>query len=243
MWDNPQQLRQLYGALFGISLVLILYGVVHYAVHLPAFSLRTLQLGAAPQRAEASRIEAVARNELRGNFFTVDLEHVRAAFEQLPWVRKVSVRRQFPWGLEVSVEEHVALAHWNGKELVNTYGEVFAADVGENAKALPRFFGQRENSAEVTRMYVEFGKQLAPLKQQITQITLSPRRAWQLRLDNGMLLELGREQAQERLARFVAVYPYSLGAMQRKINYVDLRYRNGFAAYLPEKAAAKKSNG
>lgn len=240
MWDNPQQLRQLYGALFGISLVLILYGVVHYAVHLPVFALRTMQLEAAPQRVEASRIEAVARTELRGNFFTVDLEHVRAAFEQLPWVRKVSVRRQFPWRLEVSMEEQVALAQWNGKELVNTYGEVFAAEIGESEKALPKFFGQRENSAEVTRMYAEFGKQLAPLKQQVTQISLSPRRAWQLKLDNGMVLELGREQAQERLARFVAVYPYSLGSMQRKINYVDLRYRNGFAAYFPGGAVAVK---
>jgi len=31
----------------------------------------------------------------------------------------------------------------------------------------------------------------------------------------------------------VKVYPYSLAALARPANHVDLRYRNGFAAYLP----------
>ena len=230
MWDKPQALRQLANALFGISLLLLLFGTVHYAVHLPSFALNAVQLTAAPQRVDAAQIEDIVRNELRGNFFTVDLEATRKAFEKLPWVRKVSVRRHFPWRLEVELEEHVALASWNGDELVNTHGEVFA---GETEQALPKFIGEADTAAEVTKMYRAFGEQLAPLKQEVVQISLSPRRAWQLRLSNGMVLELGREQAQERLARFVAVYPYSLASMPRTVNYVDLRYRNGFAAYLP----------
>ena len=52
-------------------------------------------------------------------------------------------------------------------------------------------------------------------RQQIAQISLSPRFAWQVKLDNGMVLELGREEMQQRLARFVAVYPYSLEAAAR----------------------------
>jgi cell division protein FtsQ len=46
------------------------------------------------------------------------------------------------------------------------------------------------------------------------------------------VLELGREDLQQRLARFVDAYPYSLAAVQgkvKKVKYVDLRYRNGFA--------------
>ena len=240
MWDKPHLLRQFSSALFGISFVLVLYGALYYTLHLPVFPLRVLQLSDAPRHVDVVQVEAVMRNELRGNFFTADLESVRVAFEKLPWVRKVSVRRHFPWQLEVSLEEHVALARWNGAELVNTYGEVFAA---ETKQVLPSFIGQRENAAEVARMYGEFGKQLAPLKQEIVQISLSPRRAWQLRLRDGMVLKLGREQSQQRLARFVAVYPYSLAIMQRKVNYVDLRYRNGFSAYLPGGAGAVKGDG
>jgi cell division protein FtsQ len=75
------------------------------------------------------------------------------------------------------------------------------------------------------------------------QISLSPRHAWQLRLNNGMVLELGHEQSQQRLGRFVAVYPYSLASMQHTVNYVDLRYQNGFAAYLPGYTAEKRKQG
>jgi cell division protein FtsQ len=94
---------------------------------------------------------------------------------------------------------------------------------------LPGFIGQDGTAAEVTQQYKQFSQQLAALELHVTQIALSPRHAWQLRLSNGMLLELGREDMQQRLARFVEVYPYSLMAMQDKVKYVDLRYRNGFA--------------
>jgi cell division protein FtsQ len=230
MWDKPYLLRQIAGLLFGLSFALLAYGVLHFILHLPVFPLRELQLSVAPERVDVKQIEDVVRSELSGNFFTVDLEQVRAAFEKLPWVRKVSVRRHFPGQLEVSLEEHVALARWNGSKLVNTYGEVFA---GESKQVLPGFIGQPDSAAEVKQMYEIFGKQVVPLGQEIVQISLSPRRAWQLRLSNGMVLELGREESQQRLANFVAVYPYSLAPMGRKINYVDLRYRNGFAVYLP----------
>lgn len=230
MWDKPHLLRTVSGMLFGISFVLALYGALHYVLHLPLFPLRALQLSAAPQRLDAAQIEAVVRNELRGNFFTVDLESARHAFEKLPWVRKASVRRHFPWRLEVSLEEHVALAQWNGTELVNTHGEVFAATTDQ---VLPKFIGLPDSAAEVTQMYQAFRAQLAPLYLEIAQISLSPRHAWQLRLSNGMALELGHDQSQQRLERFVAVYPYSIAPLQHTASYVDLRYQNGFAVYLP----------
>ena len=257
MWDDTQALRQLTMMLLGVSLTLVLFGMVHYVVHLPSFPLSTVRLGGIPQRVDTAQIEEIVHTQVKGNFFTVDLERTRKAFEQLPWVRKVSVRRQFPWQLEVDLEEHVALADWNDEQLVNTHGEVFAAGCshaktaetpaaalppcGETDRALPKFWGQPETSAEITQTYRAFSTQLAPLKQQITQIRLSPRRTWQLQLDNGMVLQLGREQADERLARFVAVYPYSLASLNKTVDYVDLRYRNGFAAHLPDGMARNQA--
>ncbi|MBI5006736.1 MAG: cell division protein FtsQ/DivIB [Nitrosomonadales bacterium] len=230
MWDNAPLLRSIANGLFGLSLVLVLYGAARYVLQLPVFPLRAVELTAPPQRVSVEALEKVVREKVSGNFFTVNLEQTRQAFEQLPWVRKVSVRRKFPWTLEVEVEEQVVLARWNGTELVNTYGEVF---VGKVEQVLPAFIGQPETSQLVTQMYGELNAILQPLQQQIVQLSLSPRFAWQVKLDGGMVLELGREDMQQRLARFVAVYPYSLAATARPVNHVDLRYRNGFAAYLP----------
>jgi cell division protein FtsQ len=232
MWDKPHLLRMMTIALFGISMVLLAYSLVHYALQLPIFRLRTVQLTHVPQQVDVNQLNQVVRRVVSGSFFTVDLEKTRRSFEQLPWVRKVSVRRHFPWGLEVTLEEHMPLARWNSAALVNTYGEVFA---GQSKLPLPDFNGEPDTSKQVAEMYVALSAQLAALQRSISEINLSPRFAWQLRLDNGMQLELGREQVQQRMARFVAVYPYSFATMERKVNYtdlkhVDLRYRNGFAA-------------
>lgn len=226
MWDKPHLLRIFAAMLFGISLVLLAYSLVHYALQLPLFKLRTVQLSHTPQQVDMLQLKQVVNRAVSGSFFTVDLEQTRRSFEQLAWVRKVSVRRHFPWSLEVTLEEHVPLARWNSSALVNTYGEVFA---GQSKLALPDFNGEPDSSLQVAQMYAAMSRQLEVLQRSITQINLSQRYAWQLRLDNGMLLELGREQMQQRLARFVAVYPYSLATLAHKLNHVDLRYRNGFA--------------
>ncbi len=227
MWDKPHLLRMITNLLVAASLLLLAYGALRYVLQLPVFHLRSVQLTTAPVHVDIEQLNKVVKNAVRGGFFSVNLEQTRRAFEQLPWVRKVSVRRKFPWSLEVSVEEHVALARWNNSELVNTHGEVFAAQTSET---LPGFIGQPDTSAQVTEMYAALGKPLAARGQSIAQISLSPRFSWQLRLDSGMVLELGREQVEQRLARFVTVYSYSLAARTNAVSRVDLRYRNGFAA-------------
>ncbi|MEO8331470.1 MAG: cell division protein FtsQ/DivIB [Gallionella sp.] len=233
MWDNDTLLRNIANTMLAFSAIAVLYGAIYYAMHLPgAFPLRSVHLSVVPQRVVTEQVLQVLHNEVQGNLVTVDIERLRRSLEQLPWVRSVNIRREFPDRLAVQLEEHQALARWNGRGLVNRQGEVFFAD---SEQVLPSFIGPEGTSAEVTRHYEEFGLQLAALDLHATQLSLSPRRAWQMRLSNGLVLELGREAVQQRLARFVAVYPYSLKIEDSRENaegvvaYVDLRYRNGFA--------------
>ena len=236
MWDNAALLRNIANALTVVSVCAVLYGTAYYVMHLPGlFPLHSVRLSAAPQRVDAPEVLQVVRNEVHGNFFTVDIERLRAALEQLPWVRSVNIRREFPNRLTVQLEEHQTLARWNGTALVNRQGEVFVA---ETAQVLPGFIGQEGYSQEVAQYYAQFSGQLAGLNLQVTQLAQSPRHAWQLHLSNGMVLELGSEDMQQRLDRFVAVYPYSLASMQDLVKYVDLRYRNGFAVQLKHGEAA-----
>lgn len=227
MWDNHVLLRNLANTLIACSVLAVLTGAVWYGVHLPGlFPLHSVRLEAAPQRVVAEDVLQTVRRNVDGNFFTVDIERLRQGLEQVPWVRSVTIRREFPDRLTVRLEEHEALARWNGSALVNTHGEVYAAS---SEQSLPEFIGQDGTSAEMTERFHAFGAQLQPLGLQIAHLGLTPRHAWRIGLSNGMVLELGREEMQQRLARFIAVYPYSLAAMAGSVRYVDLRYRNGFA--------------
>jgi cell division protein FtsQ len=79
---------------------------------------------------------------------------------------------------------------------------------------------------------------VAPLGVEPAQVALSARYAWQVRLSNGVVLELGRDDSrspvEERLARFVAAYPRIAASLNRPLDYVDLRYPNGFAIRVPD---------
>ncbi len=227
MWDNAPLLRFIANMMFAGCALAVLYGATRYVVHVPALlPLQYVRLEAVPQRVVPEEVLRVAREEIDGNLLTANIDHLRQVLEQLPWVRQVGIRRQFPDGLVVHVEEHEAVARWNNNALVNRQGEVFVADSELN---LPDFIGPTGTSAEVLAAHTRFSQQIAGLGLQVKQLALTPRHAWQMKLDNDVVLELGREDVEQRLARFVTTYPYSLANIQGGLKYVDLRYRNGFA--------------
>jgi cell division protein FtsQ len=229
MWDRPDLLNRVADALRAAAWLLVLLGAAHYVIHLPIFPLREVRITQPPRHVAAEEISAVAKG-LRGNFFSVDLAATRGAFERLPWVRAATVRRQWPDRLEVVLEEHAPVARWGADGLVDTRGEVFhAAFEG----ALPVFSGPQGSAKEIAIQYEYFRTSLSSIGRAPVDIHVSARRAWRLRLDDGMLLELGREQVESRVARFVAAYRYTIEPLQRRIEYVDLRYANGFAVRIP----------
>lgn len=247
MWDDARQLNAIAVTLAVIAGAFLAWATVGWVTRLPAFEFREVVVTTPLARASGAHLESVIRGELRGTFFTMDLDRAREALARVPWVRGVALRRQWPRRLEVEVDEHAPFARWNDSALVNTRGEVFAANwAGE----LPEFNGPDGQSAAMTARYREWSAALAPLSLRLRGVNLSARGGWQLRTqdDNGPLtLDLGRDDIAERLARFVAVYGRTVGALAHAgthVDHVDLRYRNGFAARVPgfrEKTARRIS--
>ncbi len=218
------------GIFCGIAALAASLGAAYWLLLPERFPVRELRISGSLKNTTRAEIEA-ALPRAAGNFFAADLGALRAGVERLPWVRRVAVRRVWPGGIEVSIEEHVAIARWGDDALVNAHGERFVARTKDHP--LPSFIGPAGTSAEVARRYRRFAEIAAPLGSAIERVVLSPRHAWQLRLANGLHLVLGRDAdlAEQRLRRFVEVYP----TMQRKKHeYVDLRYPNGFALRTPE---------
>ncbi|HLE66025.1 MAG TPA: cell division protein FtsQ/DivIB [Burkholderiales bacterium] len=235
MWDNPRLLNAAANVLAGLAAAMLLFAAAHALLRSSLFPLREITVLATLEHTSAGEIGRATRAAVSGNFLAADLDAVRAALEQLPWVRRVQVRRVWPDRLEIALEDHVALALWGDAGLVNTYGERFAAT---SAERLPMFAGPAGAEAEVARRYRRFAELLAPLGEAPERVILTSRHAWRIRLTGGLNLELGRDLAHEpverRLARFVAAYPQTLARMQRRHEYVDLRYPNGFALRVPE---------
>ena len=82
----------------------------------------------------------------------------------------------------------------------------------------------------MVHQHAVFTRLLQPLKQDVEQMELSPRRAWRVRLGNGTILELGREHLEKRLERYVQTHDLVAARLNQRLSYVDLRYVSGFAA-------------
>lgn len=231
MWDKTALMNGLAGALYTVAAVLALYVAWTLAGRLPVFALREVRIGGELAHVTRGEIEGVVQRELRGNFLTLDLAAVSASFQRLPWVRKASVRRLWPARLDVALEEHLPLARWGAAALVSTQGEVFHAAYDG---ALPVFIGPEGMAREIAIQFRYFRSSLETIGETPVEVWVSPRRAWQLKLASDVTIALGREQVEARLARFVAVHDRTLARLGRRVDYVDLRYSNGFAVRIPE---------
>ena len=245
-WDRPQLMNLIADLLYFAAALGLGYAATLAVARLPFFPLHAVTVAGPLQEVTPTQVEYAARTAVAGNFFTVNLEAVRTAFEKLPWVRKAEVRRSWPGGLELAIEEHVAAARWKHTEgaearLVNRQGEVFAA---ASSAALPLFVGPEGAAPLILARYLELQPLLAPIGRQPQSLALSPREAWQLRLDDGVLLDLGRDQAKsrvnERLQRFTAAYRQAAERLRVRADVIDLRYPNGFAMRVARAGEGKK---
>lgn len=233
MWHKPQLMTAVSDLLFAAAAAALLVAAAVWTTRLPLFPLRELVVMHELQEVRRAEIERATAGMLRGNFFSINLDALRQSLERLPWVRRAEVRRQWPARIEVRIEEHRPAARWGDApaQLVNTHGEVFSAVLSRDL-TLPVLNGPAGLSAEMLQRHAEFSRALQPLGLRLEQITLSPRLAWQLRLDDGLLVELGREQSKAsigmRLARFVEYYPTVTDPRHAHPLAVDMRYPNGF---------------
>ena len=244
-WDRPLLINLLADVLYLVGGALLAWSAVTALQRLPVFPLQQLVVATPVEQVSRAQIEHTARSALAGNFFTVNLETARSAFERMPWVRSASLRRVWPDAVELHIEEHQAVARWTVQEgesrLVNRQGEVFIAS---SEAGLPRLAGPEGSATRVLQRYRDFSATLAPIGRHAVAVHLSAREAWQLKLDDGVVLELGRDQPKhplgERLQRYAANYAAASAALKGRlqaIGTVDMRYPNGFA--LRPKAAGQ----
>ena len=246
MWDNPRVLNMAANCLIAAAVVMLAFAGTQLVLNSPLFPLREITVSGDLAHTGRADLATATRGRVAGNFFAADLASIRAGLEQIAWVRRADVRRVWPDRIEVTLEEHVALARWGDAGLVNTFGERFA---GQTEAVLPMFAGPPRTEGEVTRRYRQYAQALLPLEASLERVILTPRFAWQLRLASGLSIELGRDLANDpahgRLARFIAAYPQTLGRIALRHEYVDLRYPNGFALRVPEfeRSGATKAKG
>jgi cell division protein FtsQ len=221
------------------ALVLLVAGIV-WLTRAPWFAIRALQVDGELGRSNVPTLRANALPRLQGNFFSVDLDRTRGAFEAVPWVRRAVVRRVWPDRLAVRLEEHRPVALWQNDEeaplLVNSFGELFDANLGEvEDERLPVLSGPPGSAAAMWSLLQRLQPVLAPQGLALQRLRLSPRGSWRGETDAGQVIEFGRGSEDELVARsgrFVRTLAEVTGRFGKPLVSADLRHVDGYALRL-----------
>ncbi|KDC50837.1 cell division protein FtsQ/DivIB [Pseudoalteromonas fuliginea] len=237
--EKAQKIKQQlnWSLIFGVSFFLIVVigliqitaGISHWLVENKDAQIKHLTVQGHPKYTdETAIIKAIKRADL-SSFFELDVKHVQQLVQDLPWVATVSVRKQWPDTLQVYVVEHDAVAHWNSDLLLNQKGEAFQASSDKLNVDLPQLFGPEGSEQEAWLAFKQFDEMLKVNALTLNSLALSERFSWQLWLDNGVRLNLGRKDKAKRVQRFIDVYPRMKHPENAQIDTIDLRYDTGLA--------------
>lgn len=228
--------------LFAAFFVAGAVATARWVVRLPVFDIKGIVITGDVTHNNALTLRANVAPRLSGTFFSMDLQQVRDVFEAVPWVRHAVVRRQFPNRLQVLLQEHQAVAYWGGESdtrLINNFGEVFEANVGEvEQDTLPRLNGPEGQGHEVLAMYRVLAPLFEHMELPLDELELSGGGGWRVLLDTGATIELGRGGNAEiaaRVRRFLKTLTQVTSRYGRQASAVesaDLRHDNGYAIRL-----------
>ncbi|MCK4743099.1 MAG: cell division protein FtsQ/DivIB [Sulfuriflexus sp.] len=216
------------GAAGVVVLALVVWGVleVQAADTLP---IRNVEVRSEFNKVTEKQIQAViAQNELNG-FFSTDVDAITNDMREIPWLETITIRRVWPDTLQLTVTEKKAIALWNDSALLAVDGTVFSPEVESYPQDLPKLTGPMGTQANLLKNYISMAASLQTLNLQINELSMDERRAWSVKLDIGIVLNLGRKKTNQRLQRFVKIYKDLAVANTEKAAVVDLRYTNGFA--------------
>ncbi len=174
-------------------------------------------------------IQLQLKQVLSGDYFTADIEAVRTSLLSLPWVQDATIRRQWPSTLQIRIIERRAVAYWSDDSLLSDTGELFTPKQLTKEMQIPEINGPEGLHHKVWGFLVSLHTELSALGLDVNRLELDERRSWSMLLSNGVELQLGRNDTQRRMQRFVRVFSMQNAPKLDDIKYIDLRYPNGFA--------------
>lgn len=186
-------------------------------------------------------IAAILDDMQSNSFFEVDLQQLSDKLVALPWIEKVSIKRQWPNKLAVTVVEREVSYRWGDNELLDREGNRFAKTNHVVFEQLPRIDGVSGYESEVIVAYQQLIKELGGSAERlgIEKFVLNAYLSWELHLQSGLVVKFGRDDYTQRLKRFVQAYQSDKLPNAEQLTTIDFRYHRGFAvkwksAFLPQ---------
>lgn len=206
------------------------------ALNLPDFDrpvinkpINTVRLESPLHRVTEQEVRTLLARYTESGFLGVDVQDLRDELELNPWVARATVRRVWPDGLVIMIDEHRPIARWGQTALLNEQGEVFTPTMRGPEVDLPGLSGPEGSEAMVWAMFEQINQQLSAIEMKLNEISVDARGSWNGQVVGGPTLRIGREDIDERITRFVRLVKGGLAEQLANAETIDLRYSNGIS--------------
>ena len=230
--SNQTEMRQksipAIDVLIVIMIMISLGWFIHYLTEPTTLPIKQVNIEGKFNHLSTTYLKEIIQEKVKGNFFNIKVESIRKYLIQEPWVKDVSVQRVWPGELRLTVVEQSVSANWNNTSLLNDAGEIFRPSDSVYQENIPALYGPEGTEKTVLEKYRELFNLFAPLNISIDQLVLSDRRAWSMIIDKEIKVNIGRLFIEQRIARLMNMFQKGLGDVLDHIEYIDMRYANGF---------------
>ncbi|MEE9310272.1 MAG: cell division protein FtsQ/DivIB [Cocleimonas sp.] len=178
---------------------------------------------------DKTQLQPIIAPFTKTNLYLLDAKALEAAIESNPWVYSASMTKMWPNKLVIKIFEQHPVAYWGDKEMLAENGEIIKASLAKEKKNLPLLYSPNDKGRNMATGFLKIRKWMKDFPLKMVEFKEDTRGSWQIKLENGMTLKIGREHQEKRLRRFMVGYDHSLKDVINNVKTIDLRYTNGFA--------------
>ena len=226
MWHNYRLLNKICALLWLGSVTYFVLSGASFLMNTDYFDVDVINVRGDVQHLEVDGLRSTIAKNFKGGFLNLNLNAAKTALEEIPRIQSVEITREWPRSLTVYVTERKEIARWKRGGLLDSRGVLFEVP---SSRVLPLLSGPPNSHEIVVREYLNLDRLLHGSGRSLEYLGLSDERSWSARLRGGPTLALGKENLELRLRRFMKFLPEVEKSMGKKVDYIDLRYANGFS--------------
>lgn len=230
--------KQSYNWIFALIPLCLL--VVYVAQMDRILPIQTIQLSGTFENLDQKEVEDTLQVYLGEGFFSLDIHELQERLNAKPWTESVSVRRIWPDKIRVTIVEKKPLARWDDNNLLSTRARVYRADP-QAFTHLPLIHASSHQPAWVLTQFERLQSRFHDVGEQLVALRVDSRGAFDVELDSGLKIKLGRSDINRKIDRLVRIYHEQILPRREQIAQLDLRYSNGLAVAWKKEALQERN--
>lgn len=224
IFDNVKFINRLAYLLGGLAVFILLFSFIDYMVN-NWFEIEKVTVTGNMEHINQNELSSLAQNDVHGNLFTLDINDLQDEFRQIPWVKHVTISREFPTGISVGLTEYSAVAKIGGRKLISADGKIFK---GTESSDLPVFDAPMQNISEALIDYQLIGRILNKREVRVESLSINGLGITKIDFSNNLKVIICGTEIENQL-KLLDQYWDKLYELNPGLNYVNMCYKNALA--------------